>query len=76
MKTKVQARAAIEAPECESESDDNNKHPHAVTRSDAGTSLASDETETTRSNIAELKEVTFIFPPLMWLKFQSESTAC
>ncbi|XP_060779343.1 uncharacterized protein LOC132887758 [Neoarius graeffei] len=104
MKAKVQARAApaATAGAPQSESDAADHHTPTAAQSDTDTSLGSrgtDDTEATRSNIAELqrqllnklfkaeksplqcqkdtfahfmKEVTYTFPPPMWLRFQSE----
>jgi len=105
MKDKAAARAAVSATAVASQSNcDSDHNPPATAQCEKDTSTgstprATDDTETTRNNIAELqkqllnklskaeksplqrqkdtfadfmKEVTYTFPPAMWLKFQSE----
>jgi len=105
MKDKAAARSASTATAVASQSNcDSDHHPPAAAQcekdtSSGSTSRATDDTETSRNNIAELqrqllnrlskteksplqrqkdtfadfmKEVTYTFPPAMWLRFQSE----
>ncbi|XP_038068469.1 uncharacterized protein LOC119737895 [Patiria miniata] len=79
--------AAAGAPQSESESDAADHHPPAAVQSDADTSLGSRSRATDnklskaeksplqrqKDTFADfMKEVTYTFPPPMWLRFQSE----